>query len=80
MKLSTSLHRQSQKTSSSTDDASAPPELHIDLEKEAACNTGGPNEEVVDWDNAEDTNNPQNFKSREKWTIIVLVSALTFNQ
>jgi hypothetical protein len=80
MKLSTSPHRQPQKTSSPTDDASAPRKLNSGLEKEAAQENGGSNEGVVDWDNAEDPNNPQNFKNREKWTIIILISAITFNQ
>ena len=80
MKIPTGLRHDPQKTCSSTDDASAPPELQGDLEKAAECRIGGSAEEVVDWDDAEDTKNPQNFKSREKWTIIVLVSAITFNQ
>jgi hypothetical protein len=80
MKLSTSLQYQPQKTFSLTDDASAPRELNSGLEQEAACNNGTSNEGVVDWDNAADPDNPQNFKSREKWIIIVVVSAITFNQ
>jgi hypothetical protein len=80
MKLSTGPHRQPQKTSPPTDDASAPRKLYSGLEKEAAQENGGSNEGVVDWDNSEDPNNPQNFKDREKWTIIILISAITFNQ
>lgn len=80
MKLPTSLHNPSQKTFSSIDDGSAPAGLHRDIEKASECGTVRASEEIVDWDNAEDPNNPQNFKSRDKWTIIVLVSAITFNQ
>lgn len=34
----------------------------------------------VDWDGPHDPNNPQNWKGTRKWVIIVLVSAITFNQ
>jgi hypothetical protein len=50
------------------------------IEKAVDCETGRPDKEIVDWNNANDPENPQNFKSREKWTIIILVSAITFNQ
>ena len=35
---------------------------------------------TVDWDGPHDPENPQNWKGRRKWIIIVLVSAITFNQ
>ena len=35
---------------------------------------------IVDWDGPEDPQNPQNWTSLRKWTIIILISAITFNQ
>ena len=41
----------------------------------------GPNEgNIIDWDGPGDPLNPQNWGSRKKWSIIVLISAITFNQ
>jgi hypothetical protein len=80
MSFPTTSHSRLEKTSLSAEATRAPSELDADLEKEAAYINRRPNEEIVDWDNAEDANNPQNFESRKKWTIIILVSAITFNQ
>ena len=35
---------------------------------------------VIDWDSSQDPQNPQNWTSTRKWIIIILVSAITFNQ
>lgn len=35
---------------------------------------------IVDWDGSQDSQNPQNWMNSRKWTIIILVSAITFNQ
>lgn len=35
---------------------------------------------IVDWDGPQDPQNPQNWTSKRRWTIIILVSAITFNQ
>lgn len=80
MELSTGPQGGSEKVSSIQIDANTPSELQGDCEKAAGRDIGVLNANVVDWNNAEDIENPQNFKSREKWTIIVLVSAITFNQ
>lgn len=80
MKFPTNLHNLPQNTSGSIFDSDAPTKPHRDIEKASECEIVGASQEIVDWDDAEDSNNPQNFKSREKWTIIVLVSAITFNQ
>ena len=34
----------------------------------------------VEWDGPQDPQNPQNWTSVRKWTIIILISAITFNQ
>lgn len=80
MKLSCGNDRDAEKASSSAADEATPSDIHCDVEKAVECEAGGPNETFVDWEDAEDAENPQNFKSREKWTIIVLVSVITFNQ
>lgn len=35
---------------------------------------------IVDWNSPDDPENPQNWSGRKKWTIIILVSVVTFNQ
>ena len=35
---------------------------------------------IVDWDSPQDPANPQNWTGARKWMIIILVSAITFNQ
>ena len=35
---------------------------------------------IVDWDSPQDPTNPQNWTGARKWMIIILVSAITFNQ
>ena len=35
---------------------------------------------IVDWDSPQDPSNPQNWTGARKWMIIILVSAITFNQ
>lgn len=35
---------------------------------------------TIDWDGPRDPQNPQNWESKNKWSIIFLVSAITFNQ
>ncbi|KAK0391975.1 hypothetical protein NLU13_1473 [Sarocladium strictum] len=37
-------------------------------------------DEHMGWDELEGTENPQNWPSKKKWTTIILVSAITFNQ
>jgi hypothetical protein len=80
MKLSTGSYRDPEKASSSTTDEAALSDTHFDVETAVKCEAEGPSESLVDWDDAQDAENPQNFESREKWTIIILVSAITFNQ
>lgn len=36
--------------------------------------------DVVDWDGPDDPQNPQNWPAGKKWTIILIISAVTFNQ
>ena len=35
---------------------------------------------LVDWEGPDDHQNPQNWTRTRKWTIIISVSAITFNQ
>ena len=35
---------------------------------------------IIDWDSPQDPKNPQNWTDARKWMIILLVSAITFNQ
>ena len=41
--------------------------------------TSGEDGYIVDWDGPDDPQNPMNWTDTRKWTIIALVSALTFN-
>ena len=66
---STTDHSSSQKSA----------QLGIDVEK-ATGNEPDKDDNVVDWDGPQDPQNPQNWRKTKKWTIIILVSAITFNQ
>jgi hypothetical protein len=35
---------------------------------------------IVDWDGANDLQNPQNWSTKKKWSIVILASTVTFNQ
>lgn len=51
-------------------------QLSIDVENVSTSNQ----DNIVDWDGPQDPQNPQNWSSAKKWTIIILISAITFNQ
>jgi len=36
-------------------------------------------EDVVDWDGPQDPQNPRNWTAPRRWSIVILVSAVTFN-
>lgn len=58
----------------------------IDIEKVTTGVTRGLSEQsaqqgiLVDWDGPDDPQNPQNWTGTRKWSIIILISAITFNQ
>ncbi|KAK1765233.1 polyamine transporter 1 [Phialemonium atrogriseum] len=56
-------------------------QLSIDVENAGENVDSVSNQDnIVDWDGPEDPQNPQNWTSTKKWTIIILISTITFNQ
>jgi hypothetical protein len=51
-----------------------------DEEKASGETTIKWDDHIVDWDGPQDPQNPQNWSSTRKWTIIILISMITFNQ
>ena len=62
-------------TDSSESQKSANGETYAEKTSENATDAN-----IVDWDGADDPENPQNWSSKKRWTIISLVSVITFNQ
>ncbi|OCL12150.1 polyamine transporter 1 [Glonium stellatum] len=69
-----------------TDPSAAPQLARLSIDVETAAINASPEaqkfhqDNIVDWDGPQDPQNPQNWTSTRKWLIIILISAITFNQ
>ena len=69
--------------STNTSRSSAEDAREKDVEKGHSAHTGSEEIEpidpnIVDWDGADDPANPLNWKRKQKWSIIAVLSAMTF--